>query len=304
MADVKDDVLHSGRRKTIVYILGTGHSGTTLLDLLLNAHSNVTGLGEVEKIGARIARGPHCGCGASFAKCPFWGDIFNNKELSQFLDAQIQHITQGNPSFFFSKENFSFIKKNFKSQLDLTPEKYVTFMEQIYDYAFHKSDSTLLVDSTKNPHLVEAMHRYSDKYDIKVIHLVRDVRGVTWSYMKKYGSCYEPIRRWLGSQCKITFLCFKLGLKKHTCTYENLSRSPESAMQDTMHFIGLPFEVGQLNYWNTETHYPGGNFKMLQEKKQITIDEQWRNEMPKSCQKLALILAGWLNLYYQWRYRK
>lgn len=35
---------------TLVYILGAGHSGSTLLDMLLNAHSDTGGLGEISAI--------------------------------------------------------------------------------------------------------------------------------------------------------------------------------------------------------------------------------------------------------------
>lgn len=64
----------------VIYIAGTSHSGSTLLDLMLNAHPAIFASGEVLKLNRQLKikdarRGTHapCSCGApSLWECRFW----------------------------------------------------------------------------------------------------------------------------------------------------------------------------------------------------------------------------------------
>src|ERR1700683_4878467 len=51
-----------------VFILGCGHSGSTLLDLLLYGHSQIFGVGELERSRAEAT----CTCGLPAPECPIW----------------------------------------------------------------------------------------------------------------------------------------------------------------------------------------------------------------------------------------
>ena len=57
-----------------VYILGSGASGSTLLELLLAGHPRMAPMGEIEKLSLQFARGQRgrCSCGECPAACPVW----------------------------------------------------------------------------------------------------------------------------------------------------------------------------------------------------------------------------------------
>ena len=75
----------------VLLIRGLGHSGTTILDLALGAHTQITGLGEAVRLLQKPApgeshRGPAqlrgalrheriCTCGKVAAQCPVWGPV-------------------------------------------------------------------------------------------------------------------------------------------------------------------------------------------------------------------------------------
>ena len=67
----------------VIYIAGTSHSGSTLLDLMLNAHPAIFASGEVLKLNRQLKikdarRGTHAprSCGApSLWKCPSWSAV-------------------------------------------------------------------------------------------------------------------------------------------------------------------------------------------------------------------------------------
>jgi hypothetical protein len=65
----------------VIFVASLSHSGSTLLDLMLNAHPDVVSVGELKQLG-RFARSEkprpqlNCTCGAeSLMSCDFWGGV-------------------------------------------------------------------------------------------------------------------------------------------------------------------------------------------------------------------------------------
>ncbi len=74
----------------VVYIAGCGHSGSTLLALLLDSHPDIACVGETAvkpKIRRRgDAAAAECSCGQTLANCPFWTRVFAEaRDLDQDL---------------------------------------------------------------------------------------------------------------------------------------------------------------------------------------------------------------------------
>src|SRR3990172_10422147 len=67
----------------VIYIAGAAHSGSTLLDLMLNAHPDIVSVGEVLKLNRQLAYRDTekktyaaCSCGAaSLWDCKFWSAV-------------------------------------------------------------------------------------------------------------------------------------------------------------------------------------------------------------------------------------
>ncbi len=64
----------------VIYILGAGSSGSTLLSLLLGAHSRMVNVGEISHIDRYRALDLNCGCGERVSKCSFWSKVFSTKD--------------------------------------------------------------------------------------------------------------------------------------------------------------------------------------------------------------------------------
>ena len=68
----------SNKLRKIIYIMGLGHSGSTVLDLLLTTTRKAVGLGQVWNVlteDAAQTRRRQCSCGASALDCEFWSPI-------------------------------------------------------------------------------------------------------------------------------------------------------------------------------------------------------------------------------------
>ncbi len=63
----------------VLYIGGSGRSGSTLVERMLGALPGVCNVGEVVLMWERgLLRGERCGCGIPLPQCPFWravGDV-------------------------------------------------------------------------------------------------------------------------------------------------------------------------------------------------------------------------------------
>ena len=56
-----------------IYIAGASRSGSTLLAMMLNAHSDMVSVGELLKLNMKLKDVAPCSCGApSFGQCEFW----------------------------------------------------------------------------------------------------------------------------------------------------------------------------------------------------------------------------------------
>ena len=56
----------------LVYVGGHGRSGSTLLDVLLDASPQLLGVGELHHLPRLLADDQSCSCGTALGRCPFW----------------------------------------------------------------------------------------------------------------------------------------------------------------------------------------------------------------------------------------
>ena len=70
-----------------LYICSAGHSGSTLLDLLLGSHTRIESLGEVSHLPKNIALNTKCSCGENVRECSVWKPILD--QLGERLGADL-----------------------------------------------------------------------------------------------------------------------------------------------------------------------------------------------------------------------
>lgn len=195
------------------------HSGSTLLDLILSRHPAMTGLGEAARTirtgerGLVRSRGFVCADGTPAAEQPFWAAVFEENRAS-----------------------------------DDPAEAY-----QILLAAAAKAlpSDTILVDSGKYAPFLQALHARNDVH-IKVIHLVRDVRGFTISSIDKAaenGRRVSALRlhlRWLRRHRLDMALLETLGLPVFRVGYDRLALQPADVIPEICEFLELPFDAAML----------------------------------------------------------
>jgi len=243
----------------IVYIIGVGHSGSTLLDLLLGSHSKTVSVGElialssVGKPGrqARILGAP-CDCGApTKADCPFWGDVDRRLQTTSGTSLRTIDLEAGDPGAFRRANR------------------------AIYDAVAEASGRAYVVESSKRTsrfaRLVEA------GFDVRPIHILRAPQGVVASNLRKGRDWRTPCRAYSRHALRTRRL---LADREHMrIRYEDLASRPEQTVRGLMEWLGLGFEPEQLRWSRTVHHHLAGNRMRQTGDDSIRFDERWRSEL-------------------------
>lgn len=95
----------------ILYILGTGHSGSTILQLALATNNYLFPVGELYtylNLGNKRFRGDfyRCDCGRSIDKCPFWKKVFISKS-NNYYDVLFNVVKIANRAYVIDASKWS-----------------------------------------------------------------------------------------------------------------------------------------------------------------------------------------------------
>ena len=164
----------------VLYFAGSGRSGSTILNIILGNHQDVFGGGELQNMRRVYNKDKICSCGATVVDCDFWSSVVKDwysKVGEQDIDSGLKRWPENEGVFSFKpwmKMIFSFgLKgKNFQKYLESTAIFYKAIQKH--------SNKKVMVDISKNPLRAWALEK-NPNVDLRMVHLVRDGRAVTWS---------------------------------------------------------------------------------------------------------------------------
>lgn len=266
----------------LVYILGAGHCGSTLLNMLLNAHSRILGLSELVHLGEFLRNR-----GAANPEGPaaeFWSDV--ETEFERRCKQSFRAVDLSDPI------------RSWRRVLAANPREYGEWgraNECVLSSVAECSTADVLVDASKGWQRLSLL-RELGRFDIKVVHLVRDGRAVANSYARKYGEFWPGCQKWMKVSIAALYLQREFeDTEWMRVRYEDLATSPERVLKELCEFIGVEYEHEMLAYRSAIHMGIGGNRMRNRNSEQIALDEKWRDEMPFK-QRVAFALAGgWLN---------
>ncbi len=276
---------HNKSPLRIVYIGGIEHSGSTLLGLMLDNHPQITCVGELSHL-ARVGwlGADYCSCGLQIACCPFWTKV--RKEWEQTTDDKITTLVKLEdaidrnrhlPVMLFQKKHHPpLFKKYSRSSLALFQA-----IQQI-------SGDTILVDTSKRVSRAFALSKIED-IDFRLIHLIRDARGVAYSSGKPNRairrSLWMSAVRWNLVNKSYRYVQKTLGDDRVMLVrYEELISKPNEMLRRIGNFIGT--DLGSLGQAISQKrplvagHIGAGN-AFLQRENVVALrtSVQWKQEM-------------------------
>lgn len=278
----------------VIYLLGAGHCGSTLLDMIMGAHSKIVGVGELENVSSKEEKLKNllCACGKKASECSFWSQVLAGIDWPNGLGVYRKKI-----DFLLDRKNYVFRNKSKDAVL---ADIYLNLNRQLYKKILEISGKEIVFDSSKYADRLELL--LSDKnLDIIILHLVRDGRGVMWSYKKKYGGVFSPIWRWLGRNLKIEIVKRRAkGVRIIFVRYEDLVKDPQKELEKILAKIGLKFEPQMLNFRNSRQHQIAGNRMRFGKSAEIKEDLSWKENLSRFDLFVFNLFAGWLNRIYKY----
>lgn len=273
---------------TYVYIASRGHSGSTLLERLLDNHSEFTAMGEIEKLSLQYIRhreGKYpgrCSCGLVPMECPSWRKVaaaiakeFQVDMTKRPFDFRVSDI--GLEEDWGTRAPWQWASRRYHRVArtigygtgggglvkDLMARCGARFAQNRYFVAgvlAKNASTTAVVDSSKDHLGMRDLYDYGSGRT-KVIFLTRDVRGNVWSSLKhRRMAAAEVARDWVKDNERI--LGALKGVQRSDwlhVRYEDLCADPAAACRTICNFAGYNFEHSMIENDSSEHHTIGGN---------------------------------------------
>lgn len=293
---------YSGRLP-LVYILSTGRSGSTLLDLLLGSHSDLWTLGELDVLRHELyQKNRPCGCGKPMLECPFWKRVIPNLPLESPVNVDYFRETYSTgrvlrlhhlPDLFRQSVHH---KRTPEADLyaETNAELLTTIKNAAEEYRGQKIQH--LVDASKDVYRLFWLQR-SPKFDLRILHLTKDPRGFVYSNLKDDPP--NPLRktirmagRWLVQNGLMRYVGRNAQGSYRLLRYEDLARQPRATLNEIQKWLGIGREPErQSDIRETENHAVSGN-DMRWREDDIYLDDAWRHELSSSFQLLVWVMTG------------
>lgn len=228
--------------KKVVFILSTGHSGSTLLELILNSHPKIFGLGELSSLSDKFDHNNQRSlrvCGVCEGECQYWNYRFPLPTLR---------------SYFSNDSVFRKMTKFFNQ-----------YRKNIYQYFIEWTGSDILIDNSKNwKWIAEKQTPASQwkKITPLIIYLTRDGRAVINSLFRRYPErgLEETVLWWKRRTEKSTkfFQNFPAD-QRIQLSYERLADAPSQVTKEICQFLQIDYHAEMLEFWRYEHHPIAGN---------------------------------------------
>lgn len=311
----------AGARTRVLYVGGLGRSGSTLLDRLLGQLPEYCAVGELVYLWDHSLRRDHdCGCGEGFRDCSFWSEV-GRVAFGGWGDVDPDDIVTLQRSIDRTSMMPLLVLPWLHPETHRRLQRYVELMERIYGAIQQVSGAQVVVDSSKYPPPVFIL-RHARRLDLCVVHIVRDPRGVAYSWAKKVrrpekrGSVeeYMPVwstrlvsRRWATSNLLMNLLSV-LGTPVLRLRYEDLVRDPDTALHRVARFAHTPLPAGALHFLDggsahlEPNHTADGNpMRFTTGRIEIRADEAWRQGLPAHHRRSVERLTWPLRRFYGYR---
>jgi hypothetical protein len=277
----------------ILFIVGMGRSGTTLLELLLGRLEGWVAGGELRRYwhGESIP-GWVCGCGRPFVECEFWRQVRADiREEGILPDEYPRYLALQHSHLRLRPAPLARLVVSARGSDDtLSPlYRYQLGMSSLYRAVARAARARVVVDSSKEPPDAY-LATWNAAVEVFAVHLVRDPRAVAHSFSKRIPEP-QPDFEWmprsnpLGTSIRWDVrqgLCEALLRRRLGSRY--MRRDPAGAVRSVASFAheadpDLGFlHNGRVEFEPNHT-FSGNPFRLRQEAIEVHPDEAWRAKM-------------------------
>ncbi|GAB1689419.1 sulfotransferase [Krasilnikovia sp. M28-CT-15] len=289
----------------VLFVGGLGRSGTTLVERLLGELPSVRALGEVVHLWQRDLRDDErCGCGARFSACTFWQQV-GERAFGGWGAVDVDRIQTLREAVERTRHIPRLAATSLPPAQRAEVREYADYYARVYAAAAEVSGATVVVDSSKHSALAHVL-RWADDVDLRVVHVVRDARGVAYSWTKTVTrpetdgaeemTRYSPGRSallWNAHNAAFGLLA-RRGVAVRRVRYEQLLADPRQALRELAAYVDLPLTDADLAFLGdghadlTVGHSAAGNpMRFRVGRVPLRHDDAWVRALPPGQRRLV-----------------
>lgn len=302
----------NGRIK-VLYIVGWGRSGSTILDNVLGQLDGFFSVGELNYLWERnLIENRSCGCGNLFRACGVWQGIFDRayggmdcvdaREMLRLRDrgARTRHLPL-------------MLAPLGKSLTRARLDGYLESLGRLYRGIQEETGSRVIVDSSKLPSYGYVLDMVPG-VDLYVVHLVRDSRAVAYSWLRKKfqpdtesflerHSVFESPVVW-SVWNSVSEVFWRQSPERYLrLRYEDFVDQPQEAIGRILGLVRenvtqLPFTEGREVELGVNHTVAGNPSRFETGRVELRLDEEWKSRMKRSDRLVVTALSAPL----LWRY--
>lgn len=256
----------------VIYIAGNGHSGSTLLDMILGSNEGCFSAGELTFVSRDSIMGEYCSCQKLISECKIWSEVFelwnSEREVSYQRYKELRLYFERNKTTLRTLINYYWPSPAFK--------QYCKATLQLFQSIQQVTGHSVIIDSSKSPQRIAVLSKI---VDVQVLHICRDFTGVLNSYkgsVKKNikagieadsppARTWKVVLGWIVQNLATEIFCW--GISTQKVYYKNFVSDPESLRNIHPLLAKL-----SKNQFFSASHMLAGNIIRL--KKKLKIDPQ------------------------------
>jgi len=285
----------------IIYIMGPARCGTTLLEVLLTNSYGITGCGEVTHIFRDgFLSNQQCACGEAVSECKVWSKLLQKSDWDLVKLSRLRELF----ALFSAHKYFPLIYLGLLGKTRRA--EYAEANKTLFTLMADITQNRVIVDSSKYAgRALELAAQHPDK--VSIIAITREPAGVLHSFSKLVAE-QEPksIPATLLYYCYVLLcmrlVCWRLGRKVKTISYESLCAAPAKVLQEIEDFCGIslqetrarlnsgkPLNIGHIVTGNRFRHERAIEFRCIPEVKTL----------PAGARLAAILMRAWRRLLIQ-----
>jgi Sulfotransferase family len=300
-------------RVPVMFIMGKGRSGSTIINNILGQVPGVFAAGELLYLWDwGIRQRIRCGCGADILECPIWSKVLDEAFGITSRNRDGERIEAMHRDYYHVARWHHGPRLLTRRTVGRWPalQRYADSMAVLFRTIADVTGAEVIVDSSKKP-INPAALGFVDGVDATIVHLVRDPRAVCFSWQRskpwtdrdeggttpRFGAVYTSAS-WAVRNIGTEVIARRWPRERVTrLRYEDFSREPRRVIRQLVDLVGLPTAELPFRDDNTvvlqPTHTIGGNpNRMTGGKVTIAPDSEWASKLDGRTARIATMLTS------------
>ena len=303
----------------VLYIGGFGRSGSTLVERILGQLPGFCSAGEIVFLWQRgLIDGQLCGCGVPVPECEFWSRVGKTAfggwdQIDAHEMLALQRRVDRN------RYIPSMVAPQVRPAARGDIARYGDVLSRLYRAIGEVSGARVVIDASKHASTAFLLTTRVPGLDVRVVHLVRDPRGVAYSWTKEvrkpevtgedaFMPVYSPVssgRQWLSYNLLFEALRAVPKAQVAVFRYEDMLADPRAYLERILTAASEPVLPESFAFLGDREvvlgvdHTVAGNpMRFHQGPLALRLDEAWRSKLPARDRQIVTAVTTPLRLRY------